>query len=299
MGIKKHTSMKAIKYMILAFMGAAVFAACDDKIDNIEPAGYTGAPQTLDASAVTYDSLPGSIKLKWQKPANETYEYMKISYVNPATNETVTDVVSKYCDSLVINNTLRKYGDYTFTFQAYNAQNEKGAATVVKAMSGRAVATVIINKTKVTLTADQLSTDDQEPSEGPLKNIIDGDANTFFHSRWSSPQKNLPQYIQIDFKESHKNFAIWYKNRNGSQVGPQAFELQTSADGTNWETVATMDSNLPSGSKAEYTSDAIRPANSFTHFRFVVTKTYGNVKYFNMAEFAFYDAEIIVNDPEK
>ena len=291
--------MKAIKYMILAFMGAAMFSACDDKIDNFEFTGYNGVPKTIDASAVSYDSLPGSIKLKWKKPASDAYEYMKVSYVNPATNETVTNVISKYCDSMVIGNTLRKYGEYTFTFIAYNAQNEKGTETIVKAMSGRVVATVTINKTKVTLSANQLSSDNPEPTEGPIKNLIDGDANTFFHSRWSSPQKDMPQYIQIDFKESHKDFVIWYMNRNGSQVAPQAFQLQTSSDGTTWDTVATTDSNLPSGSKAEYTSDAIRPAKEFTHLRFVVTKTYGDKKYFNMAEFAFYDAQIVINDPEK
>lgn len=111
----------------------------------------------------------------------------------------------------------------------------KGTETIVKAMSGRAVATVTINKTKVTLSANQLSSDNPEPTEGPIKNLIDGDANTFFHSRWSSPQKDMPQYIQIDFKESHKDFVIWYMNRNGSQVAPQAFQLQTSSDGTTWD----------------------------------------------------------------
>lgn len=66
-----------------------------------------------------------------------------------------------------------------------------------------------------------LSTDNQEPSEGPIKNLVDGNYNSFFHTRWSSPQKPLPQYIQIDFKEAHQVFMFWYRNRNGSQVGPE------------------------------------------------------------------------------
>ena len=63
--------------------------------------------------------------------------------------------------------------------------------------------------------ADQLSTNAQEPSEGPIKNLIDGKGNTFFHTRWSSPQIELPHYIQIDFKEAHEDFAIYYQNRYG------------------------------------------------------------------------------------
>ena len=289
--------MKKIKYIILFFVFCGFVSSCDDNFTNIEFSGYTEKPVTLDASAISYDSLPGSIKLKWEQ-ASPAYEYMKISYVNPADNKLVTSVVSKYTDSLVISNTLRKYGEYSFHFQAYNAQSDKGGVTDFNAMSGRAKAVVTVNKTKVVLTANQLSTDDQEPTEGPIKNLIDGDANTFFHTRWSSPQKALPQYIQIDLNESHKNFVIWYKNRNGSQVGPQAFDLQVSSDGTNWETVGTVNSNLPSGSNAEYTSDVYSAKTDFTHFRFVVTKTFGDVKYFNLSEFAFYDAQIIINDPE-
>lgn len=289
--------MKKINYIILFLVFCGFVSSCDDNFTNMEFSGFTAKPVTLDASAISYDSLPGSIKLKW-KQASPAYEYMKISYVDPADNSLITKVVSKYTDSLVISNTLRKYGTYYFHFQAYNAQNEKGDITDFNAVSGRALAVVTVNKTKVALTASQLSTDDQEPTEGPIKNLIDGDVNTFFHTRWSSPQKPLPQYIQIDLNESHKNFVIWYKNRNGSQVGPQAFDLQVSNDGTNWETVGTVNTNLPSGSKAEYTSDVFSAKTDFTHFRFVVTKTFGDVKYFNLSEFAFYDAQIIINDPE-
>ena len=83
--------------------------------------------------------------------------------------------------------------------------------------------------------ADQLSTNAQEPSEGPIKNLIDGKGNTFFHTRWSSPQIELPHYIQIDFKEAHEDFAIYYQNRTDntwtSEGRPSVVELQISSDG--------------------------------------------------------------------
>lgn len=290
--------MKMRKDLLLSVACIALCAACDDNIENIKSEGYCESPQTIAASEVSCDSLPGSIKLKWDKTACEKYEYMKVTYVNPADNKTVVRLISKYCDSLVVENTLRKYGDYTFFLQAYNAGNKAGDVTEVKAMSGRALATVTINKTKVKLTANQLSSDNPEPSEGPIANLIDGDAGTMFHTRWSNPQKPLPQYIQIDFKETHKDFLIWYKNRNWSQVGPEHFDMQISQDGINWETVKTIDSGLPSGGGAEYTSDIVRSTKSFSHFRFVVTKTFGDKKYFNLAEFSFFDADITIDDPE-
>lgn len=280
-------------------LGVAVLASCDDNLTDIEYIGYAGAPKTIDASAVTSEALPGSIKLKWTVPADPSFTYMKVSYVNPANQQTVTHAVSVYTDSLLIENTLKKYGDYAFTFQAFNDKNEAGEPVTVKAQSGLLPATVTYAKgDKVALTASQLSTDNQEPSEGPIKNLIDGNYNTFFHTRWSSPQKPLPQYIQIDFNEAHQVFMFWYRNRNGSQVGPENMDVKVSSDGENWETVTSLTSGLPSASKAEYTSEGLDAGKPFTHIRFVVTKTYGDKKYFNLAEMAFYDASKVVYDPE-
>lgn len=285
-------------YLFSALLCMIALTACDDKFEAFEPEGYLGSPITISAEDVTSEALPGAIKLKWKVPVDSTYSYMKVWFENPATGLTETKVVSIYTDSLVVNNTLQKYGDYTFYFQSFNEKNEGGNIISVKARSGRLPATVTIKKTAVTLVADQLSTDDQEPSEGPISNLIDGNPSTFFHTRWSGTQKPLPQYVQIDFKEEHQDFIFWYKNRSGSQVGPENLDIQVSTDGVNWNSVTTITSGLPSGSGAEYTSDYISSPVSFTHFRFVVTKTFGDKKYFNLAEFVFYDAEKVVYDPE-
>lgn len=291
--------MKSIKYLLAALLGMVVFSSCDDNLAEQEYVGYAGMPKTIDAASITSEALPGSIKLKWTVPADSSYSYMKISYVNPADQQTVTHVVSIYTDSLLIENTLKKYGDYTFTFQAFNDKNEAGIPVTIKAQSGLLPATVTYEKgDKVELTADQLSTDNQEPTEGPIKNLIDGNLNNFFHTRWSSPQNPLPQYIQIDFREQHQVFMFWYRNRNGSQVGPENMDVKVSSDGETWETVTSILSGLPSASKAEYTSEGLDAGKPFTHIRFVVTKTYGDKKYFNMAELAFYDAVKVVYDPE-
>lgn len=149
--------------------------------------------------------------------------------------------------------------------------------------------------------ADQLSTNAQEPSEGPIKNLIDGKGNTFFHTRWSSPQIELPHYIQIDFKEAHEDFAIYYQNRTDntwtSEGRPSVVELQISSDGKNFETVATL-SGLPSAHSTEYTSEFVVPGKTFTSFRFNVIATSGNTKYFIWHQFKFYDVEVEIYDPE-
>lgn len=291
--------MKAIKYIYVALVGMATLASCDSKITDFEYQGFLGQPKTIEASAVTSEALPGAIRLNWTVPSDTAYSYMKISYVNPSNNETVSKVVSKYTNTLLIENTLKKYGDYTFTFQAFNEKNEAGSPVQVKAQSGLLPATITYSKgEKINVTADMLSTDNPEPTEGPIKNLVDNNYNTFFHTRWSSPQKPLPQYIQVDFKEAHQVFMFWYRNRSGSQVGPENLDIQVSNDGEAWESVGKILSGLPSGSGAEYTSDGIDAGKTFTHLRLVVTKTFGDKKYFNLAEMAIYDAIKQVYDPE-
>lgn len=276
----------------------ALMASCDKNFETFEQDGFQGTPITIAASDISSEALPGQIKLKWKKQENPSWDYMQIKYHDPWTKKDVIKLVSHYTDSLLIENTLKRFGEYTFTFQAFNAAHQGGNTTEVKAVSGALPETVTVSKSEVKLSASQLSSNYPEPSEGPIANLIDGDVSTFFHTRWSSPQHDLPHYIQIDFKESHENFVIWYQNRQWSQACPQTVELQISDNGNEWETVKTITSGLPTGGSAEYTSELIQPGKTFTHFRFNVTKTNGNTKYFNMAEFRFYDAKVDIYDPE-
>ena len=111
----------------------------------------------------------------------------------------------------------------------------------------------------------------------------------------------MPHYIQVDFKEAHEDFAIYYQNRTDntwtSEGRPSVVELQISSDGKTFETVAIL-SGLPSAHSTEYTSDFIMPGKTFTSFRFNVIATSGNTKYFNLAQFKFYDVEVEIYDPE-
>ena len=193
-------------------------------------------------------------------------------------------------------------GEQGLLIQTFNAAHQGSEVTEIKAKSGAAPSTTTEkSRTEMKIEADQLSTNAQEPSEGPIKNLIDGKGNTFFHTRWSSPQIELPHYIQIDFKEAHEDFAIYYQNRTDntwtSEGRPSVVELQISSDGKTFETVATL-SGLPSAHSTEYTSEFVVPGKTFTSFRFNVIATSGNTKYFNLAQFKFYDVEVEIYDPE-
>ena len=254
---------------------------CDDNLETFEIGGSTAAPTAIATSAVNSDPLPGQIKLTWNTPSEGAFEYLQIKYHDPLTEQDVCKIASIGTTEMLIEDTRARFGDYSFFFQTFNAAHQGSEVTEIE--------------------ADQLSTNAQEPSEGPIKNLIDGKGNTFFHTRWSSPQIELPHYIQIYFKEAHEDFAIYYQNRTDntwtSEGRPSVVELQISSDGKTFETVATL-SGLPSAHSTEYTSEFVVPGKTFTSFRFNVIATSGNTKYFNLAQFKFYDVEVEIYDPE-
>ncbi|EOS11601.1 discoidin domain-containing protein [Phocaeicola sartorii] len=289
-----------LKYMFAAACLSLGLAACDSQLETFEMVdAATGAPEAFDVSTVNAESLPGSIKLTWTN-AQSDFAYMQIRYQDPLQKEEICKIVSEKTSELLIEDTRARFGDYTFRFQTFNARHEGSGVTEMTAKSGPAPAVLTEKKRiKVALANEQLSTDNQEPTEGEIANLLDGNVGTFFHTRWSSPQKPMPQYIQVDFKEEHEIFSFKYTTRDsGNQDGfPTAAQLQISSDGEEWETVASL-SGLPVSSATEYTSDFVNPQKPFKYFRFLVTSASTNSNYFHLSEFSFYDVEVEVYDPE-
>ncbi len=290
-----------LKYMIAAFALACFGTGCDDKLETFEVQGYTGAPAPIETSAITSEALPGQIKLKWTKPSEDAYAYLKIWYTDPLLDETVYKISSLETDSMLIDDTRARFGEYEFFFQTFNANNEGSEVTSFKAVSGKAPIVITEKaRTEVKLDASQLSTDAQEPTEGPISNLVNGNTNDYFHGRWSNPTTSLPHYVQVDFNEEHQVFAIewWNRASGGSGDGfPTVVELQISNDGNEWETVETL-TGFASTWGSHIVSDYVDAGKTFTHFRYNVTAVTQNKDFFHMAELKFYDVELEVYDPE-
>lgn len=69
-----------------------------------------------------------------------------------------------------------------------------------------------VNLTNYPLDASMLDTHAQEPTEGPIADVLDGDINTFFHSRWSEPIPDLHDFI-VKLLEPVRKFAFSYTTR--------------------------------------------------------------------------------------
>lgn len=284
---------------IIAVLTLVGTTGCDDKLESFEITGSTATPVAIEASAVQSEALPGEIKLVWTAPQGD-FAYMQVRYNDPLQGKDICKVFSKGTTELLVENTRARFGDYSFFFQTFNIANQGSAVTEVKARSGAAPATITEkSRTGVTLRTEQLSCNYPDASEGQYAHLVDGNTETFFHSNWHSPQVPLPHYIQIDFEEEHENFAFEYYTRNTSNTDgyPTAAEFQISADGAEWETLATL-TGLPATKATKYSSGFVVAGKKFKHFRFNVITSSLNKSYFHIAEIYFYDVEVEVYDPE-
>ena len=69
----------------------------------------------------------------------------------------------------------------------------------------------------IQLTADNFSTNAQEPSEGPLSDIVDGDIFSYFHSTWSEDLYE-EHYIEVALPQPLEAFSFSYFSRNTRTV---------------------------------------------------------------------------------
>lgn len=148
---------------------------------------------------------------------------------------------------------------------------------------------------RIALTEDMLSTNAPSNYGEDLKNMLDGDPTTFFHSTWGSgdytqlPEGESP-YIQIEMPQPISKLRFNYTTRY-DQAGrcPTGLAWQVSGDGgATWTTVKTLTTadGLPSNQTgASYTSPTIDLGGTYSLMRLtLLSADYKN--YLCLAEFS-------------
>lgn len=145
---------------------------------------------------------------------------------------------------------------------------------------------------KYPLTPSMLETNAQEPSEGPLADILDGNINTFFHSAWSI-SIDKKHYVQVNLPKAISSFIFSYTNRatNGSAALAE-FDLSVSENGTDFTSMKyfTKDvDNLPGTAAGVFNSPKMDCLAPVKPIRFTCERNWGgNGIYFVWSEFSLY-----------
>ncbi|MDR3118391.1 MAG: discoidin domain-containing protein [Mediterranea sp.] len=262
---------------------------CDDK-ESIVPAPVAN---------LHYDTTPGRIVLRWDTIVDANTRYVQVDFYNPLTRKDERRLASVYADSIEIPDTRQKYGEYNFLVKTVSPTNDYSVVETITAQSEPAIQTWI--PTSVKLTAEMLSTNAQEPSEGPIANLLDDNTSTFFHTKWSSPVPALPHYMTVALPVTINSWwSIYYAPRNNANNKPTDFDLLGSTDGTTWFPIKNFTQEadgLPVDRTTAYTSERMNASDKpFSYLRYSVNKTNNNTTFWTMSEFKIYTWILI--DPE-
>jgi hypothetical protein len=153
--------------------------------------------------------------------------------------------------------------------------------------------------TQIVLTESDLSTNAQEPVEGPVANLIDDDLTNFFHTKWSIKDIPMPHWLQVNLKEKITSGKFYFATRVGNDTNahtPTDFDLlgNTTATETGWFLIKKFtleEDGLPNQQGQEYTSKVFTASQEFQYIRISVNKSLNDRPHWNMAELKIYKAE--------
>ncbi len=123
-------------------------------------------------------------------------------------------------------------------------------------------------------------TNAQEPKEGPIANLLDGNTSTFFHSTWSEASETPYHYLAVDLGkgQSIKDFILSYTRRmNNNNNRPTEIVIAGSNDKETWNDFKTLTKEadaLPTEEGDDsFTSEVISADQAYRYLKFTVTHT--------------------------
>ena len=292
--------MRNIKNSVAAIAAALVtFSSCtvDYVPFELQP-DYLEQPVSI--SNITSEALPGQIKLKWEVPAETAYRFVKVSYYDPLQDKEVSKLASVWTDTMMIDNTRKKFGEYEFRFQTFNDKGEGSGIQSFKAVSDAAPKVEkVTSVTKLSLKAEQLSLN-ADPIEGKIADLVDGSLSTYINTPWQgADMAKAPFYLQVALEQPLQNFKVGYSMPSSKATGPKKVKLEVSSDGEQWTEMAVFSSGLVTGKGQSWLSDIIRAEVPFTHVRWTVELSTSGGKYaWNMSELNLYEVQLEIYDPE-
>lgn len=239
----------------------------------------------------TTTSGDGSITVGWTLPANVNYTKLTISYFDQVFKEQVVKTINNNkLTEFKIDNTFKAAGEYTFTIKTYGPTGmETETPVTVKGTSNAMPEYFTVN-----LRADMLSTNAQEPNEGPIRNLVDGNVNTFFHSAWSF-SVGAPHYFVIHLDKAIASFNYNFSTRAGSSNANtvKSMKIEVSNDGTTWSQIDVHSYIQPNQDPALVNGKPASSDGPFTKIRFTPLARFNadpiNNGWFNMSEFRLFE----------
>ncbi|MDE5422147.1 discoidin domain-containing protein [Ancylomarina sp. DW003] len=118
-----------------------------------------------------------------------------------------------------------------------------------------------------------------EENNEVASNVLDGDANTFWHSRWSQNATTFPHYLVIDMNKVLDVKGFSFLQRDGMRK-VKDIEILVSTDNTQWESLG--DFQLKDVNTLHHIN--LVEKKSFRYFKFIANSAFDGQQYAAMAE---------------
>lgn len=259
---------------------------------------------TYEIENLRAEPQEGGIKLNWELPEDQNLMYIKVEYYNIREKKNYVVNKSIFANSLEVNGLLARDGEYTFRFTAVDIEGNVSSSYSEISCRCLPVKPVVTTTSKdIDAEIVHYETNAQEPSEGPLEHLFDGDNGTFFHTPWSIPSPGWPQWVEIEVSQP-VNGAIFYTiNRDNGSGRPGYVEILASNDRSSWVKLYEFSgtNDIPETNQGRYESPLIYDLETtYKYFRYSATEGNMGNAFWNMAEmgWSFYEVSQSIYDPE-
>lgn len=127
----------------------------------------------------------------------------------------------------------------------------------------------------------------EEPAEGAngglVTSALDGNDQTFWHSKWSGGIAPGPHWFIIDMGETHVLHGFQFLGRQSDNDGkPRDVMVEISTDGTTWTIAGKMELENTWSLQNRFLIDGFN--QEARYFKLTVKNSYGGVEYTHLAE---------------
>ncbi|WP_017259079.1 discoidin domain-containing protein [Pedobacter arcticus] len=119
---------------------------------------------------------------------------------------------------------------------------------------------------------------------GKASTLIDGNASTYWHSRWSSNTASYPHYIVVDMAASQTATGVALAQRGGLQRAIKDFDVLTSTDGVNFSMAGTF---VAANSNGSQYFDFTAP-KTFRYFKIIAKNAWDGLEFAALSEVGMY-----------
>lgn len=312
--------MKGTKTLLFSLAVGLMTISCDTNKNELSEPQSAIPLEKVSAKS----EGPGQITISWAmsgKKENSDCIGVMVSYFDPILNHKVLLGGKPEQGSVVASGLAECAGTIDFTVTSYSSTGSASAPMTTSAVSQHMAMTYTTKAWKdIPLSADQLSTNAQEESEGPIENLTDGDLGNYFHSDWHGwVDVNELHNIIIDLRNgvTAQDMILGYAPRPGKEGDSvKDARVSFSKDGNSWSAPISVTFDMPKESGVRVNCEYFSVPAGTRYIRLEPTSRYdgtdltsllgsgGGDRYFHMAElwisrvteYNEYDPEIAIKE---